>query len=142
MEGIFGEVCFFVGYWGLGKLIVFYDDNYIFIDGYIDIFFIEDVGKCFEVYGWYVQYVSDGNINLEAIVEVIEKVKVVIDKFFLIKVIIIIGYGFFNKVDIYDVYGAVLGFDEVVVIWKYFGWEYLEFEVLLDVFSYFCKVVE
>lgn len=53
MEGMFGEGAFFVGYWGFGKLIVFYDDNYIFIDGYIDIFFMEDVVVCFNVYGWY-----------------------------------------------------------------------------------------
>lgn len=142
MEGIFGEVVFIVGYWGLGKLIVFYDDNYIFIDGFIDVAFIEDVSKCFEVYGWYVFYVEDGNIDLVAIVKVIEEVKVVIDKFFMIKVIIIIGYGVFNKFDIVGIYGVVLGIDEVVVICKNLGWDYVFFEVFQEVLDYICKVIE
>lgn len=115
-EGVFFEVVFLVGYLKLGKFIVLYDDNSIIIDGCIDVLFIEDVLKCYEVYGWYVQYVVEGNIDVDVIVKVIEVVKVVIDKLLIIKVIIIIGYGFFNKVDIVGVYGVVLGEEEVVLI--------------------------
>lgn len=104
MEGIFQEVCFFVGYWGLGKFIVFYDDNYIFIDGDIEIVFIEDVDKRFEVFGWYVIWVKNGNIGYDEIRVVIKEVKVVKDKFILIKVNIVV-FIIFRLFFYYEKYG-------------------------------------
>ena len=142
MEGISGEACSLAGHWGLGKLIAFYDDNHISIDGHTDISFTEDVGKRFEAYGWHVQHVRDGNTSLEAIAEAIEKAKAVTDKPSLIKVTTIIGYGSPNKADTHDVHGAALGPDEVAATRKHLGWEYPEFEVPADALSYFRKAVE
>ena len=142
MEGISGEACSLAGHWGLGKLIAFYDDNHISIDGHTDISFTEDVGKRFEAYGWHVQHVRDGNTNLDAIAEAIEKAKAVTDKPSLIKVTTIIGYGSPNKADTHDVHGAALGPDEVAATRKHLGWEYPEFEVPADALSYFRKAVE
>lgn len=55
MEGVSNEVCSLAGHWGLGKLICFYDDNEISIDGDTDIAFTEDVGKRYEALGWHVR---------------------------------------------------------------------------------------
>lgn len=115
MEGIFYEVCFLVGMLKLGKLIVFYDDNGIFIDGYVEGWFIDDIVMCFEVYGWYVICDIDG-YDVVFIKCVVEEVCVVIDKFFLLMCKIIIGFGFLNKVGIYDFYGVLLGDVEIVLI--------------------------
>ncbi len=142
MEGISGEACSLAGHWGLGKLIAFYDDNHISIDGHTDISFTEDVGKRFEAYGWHVQHVTDGNTNLEAIAEAIQKAKEVTDKPSLIKVTTIIGYGSPNKADTHDVHGAALGADEVAATRQHLGWEYPEFEVPPDALNHFRKAVE
>jgi transketolase len=55
MEGISNEACSLAGHWGLGKLIAFYDDNEISIDGNTDISFTEDVAKRYEALGWHVR---------------------------------------------------------------------------------------
>lgn len=115
MEGIFYEVCFLAGTLKLGKLIVFYDDNGIFIDGYVEGWFIDDIVMRFEVYGWYVIRDIDG-YDAVFIKRVVEEARVVIDKFFLLMCKIIIGFGFSNKVGIYDFYGASLGDVEIVLI--------------------------
>lgn len=67
MEGIFNEVVLLVGYWGLGKFICLYDDNYIFIDGDIDIVFMESVDCRFDVFGWYIIWVQNGNDDYDVI---------------------------------------------------------------------------
>lgn len=133
MEGIFNEVVLLVGYWGFGKLICLYDDNYILIDGDIEIVFMENVDVCFEVLGWYMIWVKNGNIGYDEICVVIEEVKFVIDKLMMIKVMIIIGFGLLNKVNLYVVYGVVLGGKEVEVIWQNLGWLYEFFYVFDEV---------
>jgi len=142
MEGISGEAASLAGHWGLGKLIAFYDDNHISIDGHTDISFTEDVSKRFEAYGWHVQHVVDGNTGLDAIADAIEKAKAVTDKPSLIKVTTLIGYGSPNKADTHDVHGAALGPDEVAATRKNLGWEYPEFEVPADALSHFRKAVD
>ncbi|MDY7023094.1 MAG: transketolase [Cyanobacteriota bacterium] len=142
MEGISGEACSLAGHWGLGKLIAFYDDNHISIDGHTDISFTEDVCKRFEAYGWHVQHVPDGNTNLDAIAEAIQKAKEVTDKPSLIKVTTIIGYGSPNKADSHDVHGAALGADEVKATRENLGWEHPEFEVPEDALNHFRKAID
>ena len=61
MEGVASEAASIAGFLKLGKLIYFYDDNTITIDGHTDLAFSEDVGKRFEAYGWHVQHVADVN---------------------------------------------------------------------------------
>ena len=129
MEGVSGEAASLAGHWGLGKLIVFYDDNKISIDGHTDISFTEDVSARYAAYGWHTQHVEDGNTDLEGIRKAIEEAKKVTDKPSLIKVSTIIGYGSPNKADSHDVHGAALGPDEVAATRADLNWNYSEFEV-------------
>ncbi|MGI0498469.1 transketolase [Limnospira platensis] len=142
MEGISGEACSLAGHWGLGKLIAFYDDNHISIDGSTDISFTEDVCKRFEAYGWHVQHVADGNTDLEAIATAIEKAKAVTDKPSLIKVTTTIGFGSPNKANSHDVHGAALGKAEVQATRDHLGWSYPEFVIPDDAIKHFRKAVE
>jgi transketolase len=142
MEGISGEACSLAGHWGLGKLIAFYDDNHISIDGSTDLAFTEDVAKRFEAYGWHVQHVSDGNTNLDAIADAIEAAKAVTDKPSLIKVTTTIGFGSPNKANTHDVHGAALGKDEVQATRDHLGWEHPEFVVPDDALKQFRKAIE
>ncbi|EKD10696.1 transketolase [Limnospira platensis] len=142
MEGISGEACSLAGHWGLGKLIAFYDDNHISIDGSTDISFTEDVAKRFEAYGWHVQHVADGNTDLEAIATAIEKAKAVTDQPSLIKVTTTIGFGSPNKANSHDVHGAALGKAEVQATRDHLGWSYPEFVIPDDAIKHFRKAVE
>jgi transketolase len=142
MEGVSGEACSLAGHLGLGKLIALYDDNHISIDGSTDISFTEDVGKRFEAYGWHVQHVEEGNTDLGAIHQAIEKAKAVTDKPSLIKVTTIIGYGSPKKANTAGVHGAALGADEVEATRKNLGWELPPFEIPSDVLSHFRKAVD
>lgn len=142
MEGVSGEACSLGGHLGLGKLIALYDDNHISIDGRTDISFTEDVGKRFEAYGWHVQHVEDGNTDLQAIEDAIQKAKEVTDKPSLIKVTTIIGYGSPNKGDTAGVHGAALGDSEVEATRKNLGWEYEPFVIPEDALGHFRKAVD
>lgn len=86
MEGISNEVCSLAGHWGLGKLIAFYDDNHISIDGDTEIAFTENVGQRFESLGWHVIWVKNGNSGYDEIRAAIKEAKAVKDKPTLIKV--------------------------------------------------------
>lgn len=86
MEGISNEACSLAGHWGLGKLIAFYDDNHISIDGDTDIAFTESVDTRFEGLGWHVIWVKNGNTGYDDIRAAIEEAKAVKDKPTLIKV--------------------------------------------------------
>ena len=86
MEGVSQEAVSLAGHWGLGKLIAFYDDNSISIDGRTDISFTEDVSKRYEAMGWHTIHVKDGNTDYEAIRKAIAEAKAVTDKPTLIKV--------------------------------------------------------
>jgi len=86
MEGISNEACSLAGHWGLGKLIAFYDDNHISIDGDTEIAFTENVDQRFEALGWHVIWVKNGNTGYDEIRAAIKEAKAVTDKPTLIKV--------------------------------------------------------
>ncbi|KAE8669721.1 Transketolase [Hibiscus syriacus] len=86
MEGISNEACSLAGHWGLGKLIAFYDDNHISIDGDTEIAFTENVDTRFEGLGWHVIWVKNGNTGYDEIRAAIKEAKAVNDKPTLIKV--------------------------------------------------------
>ncbi|RVW90627.1 Transketolase, chloroplastic [Vitis vinifera] len=106
MEGISNEVCSLAGHWGLGKLIAFYDDNHISIDGDTEIAFTESVDTRFEGLGWHVIWVKNGNTGYDEIRAAIKEAKAVKDKPTLIKVTTTIGYGSPNKANSYSVHGV------------------------------------
>ena len=87
MEGISNEAASLAGHWGLGKLITFYDDNHISIDGDTEIAFTEDVSTRFEALGWHTIWVKNGNDGYDEIRKAIQEAKSVTDKPTMIKVI-------------------------------------------------------
>jgi len=86
MEGVSNEAASLAGHWGLGKLIAFYDDNHISIDGNTDIAFTEDVLARYEALGWHTIWVKNGNMGYDDIRAAIKEAKRVKDKPTLIKV--------------------------------------------------------
>ncbi|KAF8413029.1 hypothetical protein HHK36_001003 [Tetracentron sinense] len=133
MEGIANEVCSLAGHWGLGKLIAFYDDNHISIDGDTEIAFTESVDTRFEGLGWHVIWVKNGNTGYDEIRAAIKEAKAVKDKPTLIKVTTTIGFGSPNKANSYSVHGSALGAKEVDATRKNLGWPYKPFHVPEDV---------
>ena len=125
MEGISHEACSLAGHLKLGKLIGFYDDNHITIDGDTALAFSDDTVKRFESYGWHVQRVPDGN-DLEALDHAIRAAKRVTDQPSLIVVRTHIGWGSPNKQDTADAHGAPLGAEEVKLTKQNLGWPSLE----------------
>ena len=125
MEGISHEACSLAGHLKLGKLIGFYDDNRITIDGSTDLTFSDDTAKRFEAYGWHVQRIADGN-DLDAIDSAITKAKRVTDRPSLIIVRTHIAWGSPNKQDTAEAHGAPLGADEVKATKQNLGWPSLE----------------
>jgi transketolase len=125
MEGVSHEASSFAGHFKLGKLIGFYDDNRITIDGSTDLTYSDDAGKRFEAYGWHVQHVADGN-DLSALDEAIERAKAEQDRPSMIVVRTHIGYGSPNKVDTAKAHGEPLGVDEVKLTKQNLGWPSLE----------------
>ncbi|CAN6467194.1 unnamed protein product [Victoria cruziana] len=141
MEGISNEACSLAGHWGLGKLIAFYDDNHISIDGDTDIAFTESVDTRFEGLGWHVIWVKNGNTGYDDIRAAIEEAKAVKDKPTLIKVTTTIGYGSPNKANSYSVHGSALGAKEVEATRKNLEWPYEPFQVPDDVKSHWSRHV-
>ncbi|KAI3701019.1 hypothetical protein L2E82_45661 [Cichorium intybus] len=133
MEGIANEACSLAGHWGLGKLIAFYDDNHISIDGDTEIAFTESVEKRFEALGWHVIWVKNGNTGYDEIRAAIKEAKSVTDKPTLIKVTTTIGFGSPNKANSYSVHGAALGAKEVDATRQNLGWPHEPFHVPEDV---------
>ncbi len=117
MEGISHEACSLAGHLKLGKLIGFYDDNRITIDGSTDLAFSD--------YGWHVQRIADGN-DLDAIDDAITQAKRVTDRPSLIIVRTHIAWGSPHKQDTADAHGAPLGVDEVKATKQNLGWPSLE----------------
>ncbi|MBW4660917.1 MAG: transketolase [Drouetiella hepatica Uher 2000/2452] len=142
MEGVSGEAASIAGHWGLGKLIVLYDDNHISIDGSTDVAFTEDVSKRFEAYGWHVLHVENGNTDLDAIAQAIESAKAVTDKPTMIKVTTTIGYGSPNKANTAGIHGAALGGDEIKLTRENLGWNHEPFEIPDDALSHMRKAIE
>ncbi|GMH22514.1 hypothetical protein Nepgr_024357 [Nepenthes gracilis] len=133
MEGVSNEACSLAGHWGLGKLIAFYDDNHISIDGDTEIAFTEDVNKRFEALGWHVIWVKNGNTGYDEIRAAIKEAKAVKDRPSLIKVTTTIGFGSPNKANSHSVHGSALGAKEVDATRKNLGWPYEPFHVPEDV---------
>ena len=134
MEGISHEACSLAGTLGLGKLIAFYDDNNISIDGHVDGWFTDDTQKRFEAYGWQVIPAIDGH-NPAKIEEAVKKAQAEKDKPTLIICKTIIGYGSPNKSNSHDCHGAPLGDEEIALTRKALNWNYAPFEIPADVYA-------
>ena len=128
MEGISHEACSLAGTLGLGKLIAFWDDNGISIDGHVDGWFTDDTPKRFSAYGWHVVADVDGH-DPAALEKAIVEAKEVSDKPTMICCKTTIGYGSPNKAGTHGCHGAPLGDDEVALTRKELGWEYEPFVI-------------
>ncbi|AIS53775.1 transketolase [Vibrio coralliilyticus] len=133
MEGISHEACSLAGTLGLGKLIAFWDDNGISIDGEVEGWFSDDTPKRFEAYGWHVIPAVDGH-DPEAINAAIIAAKAD-SRPTLICTKTIIGFGSPNKSGSHDCHGAPLGADEIAATRKALGWEHGPFEIPADVYA-------
>lgn len=125
MEGVSHEACSLAGHLKLGKLIVFYDDNNITIDGKTDLAFSEDIRKRFESYGWKVHLVKDGNKDIISLDNAIEQAQKE-TKPSLIIVKTIIGYGAPNKQNTAGAHGAPLGEEEIRLAKQKLDWKHEE----------------
>jgi len=121
MEGVSHEVASLAGHLRLGKLVGFYDDNHITIEGDTALAFGEDVGARYEAYGWHVQHVEDGN-DLEALDRAIRAAKAAADRPSLVVVRTHIAFGSPNKVDTAGAHGSPLGEDEIRLTKQALGW--------------------
>lgn len=134
MEGISHEACSLAGTLGLGKLVAFWDDNGISIDGEVEGWFSDDTPKRFEAYGWHV--ISDVNGHEpNEISAAIAKAKAVTDKPTLICCKTTIGFGSPNKQGKESCHGAPLGDDEIALVRENLGWSYPPFDVPEDVYK-------
>ncbi|EED3330886.1 transketolase [Salmonella enterica subsp. enterica] len=134
MEGISHEVCSLAGTLKLGKLVAFYDDNGISIDGHVDGWFTDDTAKRFEAYGWHVVRSVDGH-DADAIKREIENAREVTDKPSLLMCKTIIGFGSPNKAGTHDCHGAPLGVEEIAQSRRQLNWEHAPFEIPQDIYT-------
>jgi len=134
MEGISHEACSLAGTLGLGKLIAFWDDNGISIDGEVEGWFTDDTAGRFEAYGWQVIRNVDGH-SADEIKAAIETAKAETGKPTMICCKTIIGFGSPNKAGSHDCHGAALGDEEIALVRKELGWEYAPFEIPDDVYA-------
>ena len=134
MEGISHEVCSLAGTLGLGKLIAFYDDNGISIDGEVDGWFTDDTPKRFEAYGWHVIPNVNGH-NTEELIAAVEMAKANADRPTLICCKTVIGFGSPNKQGKEECHGAALGDDEIALTREQLGWNHGPFEVPEDIYA-------
>lgn len=121
-EGITSEACSLAGHLGLGRLIVFYDDNKIQIDGSTDLAFTEDVTKRYEAYGWQCLHVEDADTDLGGLTAAIESAKRELNRPTLIKCTTTIGYGS-SKQGTAGVHGAPLGHADLAAVKKMYGFD-------------------
>jgi transketolase len=128
MEGVSSEASSLAGTLGLGKLIMFYDDNGISIDGEVEGWFTEDVPARYESYGWHVVRDVDGHDG-DAIKAAIEEARSVTDKATIICCKTTIGFGSPNKGGKEDCHGAPLGDEEIELTRKQLGWEHAPFVI-------------
>ncbi|EHN71249.1 transketolase [Aliivibrio fischeri] len=133
MEGISHEACSLAGTLGLGKLIAFWDDNGISIDGEVEGWFSDDTPKRFEAYGWHVIPAVDGH-DSDAINAAIEAAKAD-PRPSLICTKTVIGFGSPNKQGTHDCHGAPLGVEEIAATKAQLGWEHGAFEIPADVYG-------
>ncbi|WP_413111019.1 transketolase [Thaumasiovibrio sp. DFM-14] len=133
MEGISHEACSLAGTLGLGKLIAFWDDNGISIDGEVEGWFTDNTQQRFESYGWHVISV-DGH-DSDAINAAIEAAKAETSKPSIICCKTIIGFGSPNKAGSHDCHGAPLGHEEIAAAREFLGWEHGPFEIPADIYA-------
>ena len=134
MEGISHEACSLAGTWGLSKLVAFYDDNNISIDGHVDGWFTDDTPKRFEAYGWQVIRDVQGHDPV-AIEAAIQQAKANTTQPTLICCKTIIGAGAPNKQDSHDVHGAPLGAAEIEATRAHIGWNHPPFHIPAEVYA-------
>jgi transketolase len=134
MEGISHEACSLAGTLGLGKLVAFWDDNGISIDGHVDGWFTDDTPGRFEAYGWHVVAGVDGHDPV-AVQKAIDAAKAVTDKPSMICCKTTIGYGSPNKAGSHSCHGAPLGEEEVALTRKELGWDYEPFVIPDDIYA-------
>ena len=139
MEGISHEACSLAGTLGLGKLIAFWDDNGISIDGHVEGWFTDDTPKRFESYGWHVIADVDGH-DPEALQKAIDTAKAMTDKPTMICCKTTIGFGSPNKAGSHACHGAPLGEEEINLTKAALGWDHGPFEVPADIYhGWDCK---
>jgi len=134
MEGISHEACSLAGTLGLGKLIAYWDDNGISIDGHVEGWFSDDTPKRFESYGWHVIADVDGH-DPEAIAKATEMAKAMTDKPTMICCKTTIGFGSPNKAGSHACHGAPLGDEEINLTKAALGWDHGAFEVPESVYQ-------
>ncbi|MEW8500136.1 MAG: transketolase [Candidatus Thiodiazotropha taylori] len=134
MEGISHEACSLAGTLGLGKLVAFWDDNGISIDGETEGWFTDDTPARFESYGWQVIRDVDGH-DADAINQAIEAAKADGDKPSLICCKTTIGFGSPNLAGSHDCHGAPLGADEIVATREKLGWEHDAFVIPEEIYA-------
>lgn len=134
MEGISHEACSLAGTLKLNKLIAFYDDNGISIDGEVEGWFTDDTAARFESYGWHVIRDIDGH-DASQINAAVNEAKSQTDKPTLIMCKTIIGFGSPNKAGSESVHGAPLGDAEIAATREALGWSYGPFEIPKDIYE-------
>jgi transketolase len=121
-EGVASEACSLAGHLGLGKLIVFYDNNHIQLAGHTDMAFSEDVAKRFQAYGWHTQDLGE-DLELDNMESAIETAKAAVEQPSLIMLRTHIGQGSPNKQDSHAAHGSPLGEEEVRLTKEAYGWD-------------------
>ncbi len=134
MEGISHEACSLAGTLGLGKLIAFYDDNGISIDGHVEGWFTDNTPKRFEAYGWHVVPKVDGH-DAEAVRKAIIEARNVHDKPSLICCKTVIGYGAPTRAGTEKAHGEALGEAEVAATRTKLGWTHAAFVVPPEIYA-------
>ena len=134
MEGISHEACSLAGTLGLGKLVAFWDDNGISIDGHVEGWFTDNTPARFESYGWHVIANVDGH-DPQAIADAIAAAKSETSKPTLICCKTIIGFGSPNKSGTHNCHGAPLGADEITAAREFLNWPHAPFEIPADVYA-------
>ncbi len=134
MEGISHEVCSLAGTLGLGKLVAFWDDNGISIDGHVEGWFTDNTPARFESYGWHVIADVDGH-DPEAVAAAIEAAKAETKRPTLICCKTVIGFGSPNKQGTHNCHGAPLGAEEIAAAREMLKWPHAPFEVPQDIYA-------
>ena len=134
MEGISHEACSLAGTLGLDKLVVFYDDNGISIDGHVGGWFTDDTARRFEAYGWTVVPDVDGH-DANDVKRAIEKALAEPRRPTLIQCKTVIGFGAPNKQGQASTHGAALGEDEVAAARKELGWSHEPFHIPEEIYA-------
>jgi transketolase len=134
MEGISHEAGSLAGTLGLNRLIAFYDDNGISIDGHVQGWFTDDTPSRFEAYGWHVVRDVDGH-DPAAVKHAIEEARAVADRPVLICCKTIIGFGAPHKQGTEHAHGSALGAEEVAAARQQLGWKYPAFEIPAEYYA-------